>query len=56
MHNGTQNYLLEGIIEIDGAYWGTPKHRKECGRGAERAKMTVAASKMKKIIHCFSGS
>ena len=47
MHDRDQNYLLEGIIEMDEAYLGAPKHGKKRGRGTEREKMAVAVSKDK---------
>ena len=45
MHDRDQNYLLEGILEMDEAYLGAPKHGKKRGRGTEREKMAVAVSK-----------
>ena len=48
MHDRDQNYLLEGIIEMDEAYIGAPKRGKKRGRGTDRQKMAVAVSKDKK--------
>lgn len=48
MHDRDQNYLLEGIIEMDEAYLGAPKRGKKRGRGTDRQKMTVAVSKDEK--------
>jgi len=48
MHDRDQNYLLEGIIEMDEAYLGAPKRGKKRGRGTDRQKMSVAVSKDKK--------
>jgi len=45
MHDRDQNYVLQGIIEMDEAYLGAPKHGKKRGRGTEREKMAVAVSK-----------
>ena len=45
MHDRDQNYLLEGIVEMDESYLGAPKHGKKRGRGTEREKMAVAVSK-----------
>lgn len=48
MHDRDQNYLLEGIIEMDEAYLGAPKRGKRRGRGTERKKMAVVVSKDEK--------
>ena len=48
MHNRDQNYLLEGIIEMDEAYLGAPKRGKKRGRGTDRQKMAVVVSKNEK--------
>ena len=48
MKERDQNYLLEGIIEMDEAYLGAPKGGKKRGRGTERKKMAVAVSKDEK--------
>ena len=48
MHDRDQNYLLEGIIEMDEAYLGAPKRGKKRGRGTDRQKMAVAVSKDEK--------
>lgn len=48
MHDRDQNYLLEGIIEMDEAYLGAPKRGKKRGRGTERKIMAVAVSKDEK--------
>lgn len=45
MKDRDQNYMLEGIIEMDEAYLGAPKRGKKRGRGTERKKMAVAVSK-----------
>lgn len=45
MRERDQNYLLEGLIEMDEAYLGAPKSGKKRGRGTERQKMVVAVSK-----------
>lgn len=45
MHDRDQNYMLQGIIEMDEAYLGAPKHGKKRGRGTDRQKMAVAVSK-----------
>ena len=45
MRDRDQNYVLQGIIEMDEAYLGAPKHGKKRGRGTERGKMAVAVSK-----------
>ena len=45
MQERDQDYLLQGIIEMDEAYLGAPKSGKKRGRGTERAKMAVAVSK-----------
>ena len=48
MHDRDQDYLLEGIIEMDEAYLSAPKRGKKRGRGTERKKMAVAVSKDEK--------
>ena len=48
MHDRDQNYLLEGVIEMDEAYLGAQKRGKKRGRGTDRQKMAVAVSKDKK--------
>ena len=53
MHDRDQNYLLEGIIEMDEAYLGAPKRGKKRGRGTERKKMAVAVSKDEKECPLF---
>ena len=45
MKDRDQNYMLEGLIEMDEAYLGAPKRGKKRGRGTERKKMAVAVSK-----------
>ena len=45
MHEHAQNYLIEGIREMDESYMGATKHGKKRGRGTEREKMAVAVSK-----------
>ena len=45
MQDRDQNYMLEGLIEMDEAYLGAPKRGKKRGRGTERKKMAVAVSK-----------
>ena len=45
MHDRDQNYMLEGIIEMDEAYLGAARGGKKRGRGTERKKMAVAVSK-----------
>ncbi len=39
MQDRDQNYMLEGLIEMDEAYLGAPKREKKRGRGTERKKM-----------------
>ena len=48
MRERDQNYMLEGIIEMDEAYLGAPRRGKKRGRGTERRKMAVAVSKDEK--------
>lgn len=48
MHDRDQNYLLEGIVEMDEAYLGAPTRGKKRGRGTDRQKMAVAISKDEK--------
>lgn len=45
MRDCDQNYLLDGIIEMDVAYLGAPICEKKRGRSTERKKMVVAFSK-----------
>lgn len=45
MQDRDQNYMLEGLIEMDEAYLGAPKRGKKRGRGTERKKMAVVISK-----------
>lgn len=45
MSNRENKYLLDGIIEIDDAYIGTPSKGKKRGRGTEKMKIVVAVSK-----------
>ena len=42
MKDRDQNYMLEGLTEMDEAYLDAPKRGKKCGRGTERKKMAVA--------------
>ena len=53
MQERDQDYLLQGIIEMDEAYLGAPKSGKKRGRGTERAKMAVAVSKDSKDRSMF---
>ena len=48
MHDRDQNYMLEGIVEMDEAYLGAPTRGKKRGRGTDRQKMAVAISKDEK--------
>ena len=45
MHDRDQEYMLQGIIEMDEAYLGASKHGKKRGRGTARQEMAVAVSK-----------
>ena len=45
MKDRDQNYMLEGLIEMDEAYLGAPKCGKKRSRGTERKKKAVAVSK-----------
>ena len=45
MRDRDQNYLLNGVIEMDEAYLGAPKRGRKCGRGTTRKKMAVEVSK-----------
>ena len=40
-----ERYLLDGIIELDDTYLGSPTHGKKRGRGTEKTKIIVALSK-----------
>lgn len=42
-----QNYQLSGLVEMDEAYLGGPRHGGKRGRGTEQPKMAVAMSKTK---------
>ena len=48
MRERDQRYLLKGLVEMDEAYLGAPRHGKKGGRGTERKKMAVAVSKDEK--------
>ena len=45
MQDRDQNYMLEGLVEMDEAYLGASKRGRKRGRGTERKKMAVAVSK-----------
>ena len=44
MGNRDQNYVLNGIVEVDDGYFGTETHNKKRGRGTEKAKVLVSVS------------
>ena len=47
MQDRDQNYMVEGLIEMDEAYLGAPKRGKKRGRGTERKKMAVAVARQR---------
>ena len=47
MGDRDQNYQLSGLVEMDEAYLGGPRHGGKRGRGTEQPKMAVAMSKTK---------